>query len=38
MNTRLSEKVTAEFKEGVLKIRLPKDTKAPGKAVEVKIG
>lgn len=32
------EKVAAEFKEGVLKIRLPKDTKAPGKAVEIKIG
>ena len=32
------EKVSAEFKEGVLKIRLPKDAKAPSKAVEIKIG
>ena len=31
-------KVSAEFKDGVLKVRLPKDGKAKGKALEVKVG
>jgi len=33
-----STKVAAEFKEGVLNIRLPRTEKAKSKAVEVKIG
>jgi HSP20 family protein len=32
------EKVAAEFKDGVLKIRLPKDAKSPTKAIDIKIG
>lgn len=32
------ENVTAEFKEGVLKVRLPKDAKAAPKAVDIKVG
>lgn len=32
------DKVTAEFKEGVLKVRLPKDAKAAPKAVDIKVG
>lgn len=34
----VGEKVNAEFKDGVLVIRVPKDTKAAPKAVEVKVG
>jgi len=30
-------KVSAEFKDGVLKVRLPKTEKAKAKAVEVKV-
>jgi HSP20 family protein len=33
----LADKVTAEFKEGMLKVHLPKDTKAAGKSVEIKV-
>jgi HSP20 family protein len=33
-----AEKVSAEFKDGVLKVHLPKDEKAKPKSVEVKIG
>jgi HSP20 family protein len=32
------EKVTAEFKDGVLKVKLPKDETAKPKSVEVKVG
>jgi HSP20 family protein len=32
------DKVSAEFKDGVLKVHLPKDEKAKSKSVEVKIG
>jgi HSP20 family protein len=32
------EKVTAEFKDGVLKVHLPKEEKAKAKSLEVKIG
>jgi HSP20 family protein len=32
-----SSKVTAEFKDGVLKVHLPKSEKAKPKAVEVKV-
>jgi HSP20 family protein len=31
------EKVSAEFKDGILKIHLPKDTKAPTKTVDIKV-
>lgn len=34
----VGEKVNAEFKDGVLTIRVPKDAKASPKAVEVKVG
>ena len=34
----LAEKVTADFKDGVLKVHLPKDVKAGSKAVEIKVG
>jgi HSP20 family protein len=30
--------VSAEFKDGILKVRLPKSEKAKPKAVEVKVG
>jgi HSP20 family protein len=33
-----SEKINAEFKDGVLKLHLPKDEKARPKTVDVKIG
>jgi HSP20 family protein len=33
-----SEKVSAEFKDGVLKVHLPKDETAKPKSIEVKIG
>jgi HSP20 family protein len=33
-----SDKISAEFKDGVLKVHLPKDEKAKPKPVEVKIG
>jgi HSP20 family protein len=32
------EKVSADFKEGVLNVRLPKSAKARPKAVEIKVG
>jgi HSP20 family protein len=32
------EKVAAEFKNGVLKVHLPKSEKAKPKSIEVKIG
>lgn len=32
------EHVTADFKDGVLKVRLPKDAKATPKSVEIKVG
>jgi len=33
------KKISAEFKDGVLKVHLPKDTKAlPGKTIEIKAG
>lgn len=32
-----SDKVSAEFKDGVLKVHLPKDVKAGSKAVEIKV-
>jgi len=31
------DKVMAEFKDGVLKVHLPKDTKGAAKAVEIKV-
>lgn len=31
------DKVSADFKDGVLKVHLPKDTKVGGKAVEIKL-
>lgn len=31
------EKVSAEFKDGLLQVRLPKDAKAAAKAVEIKV-
>lgn len=33
----LGTQVSAEFKDGMLKVHLPKDNKAPAKAVEVKV-
>jgi HSP20 family protein len=33
-----SGKVSAEFKDGMLKVLLPKDAKAPSKAVDIKVG
>jgi HSP20 family protein len=33
----LSDQVSAEFRDGVLRVHLPKDTKARGKSVEIKI-
>jgi HSP20 family protein len=33
----LADKVSAEFKEGVLKVHLPKDTKGAAKAVDIKV-
>lgn len=33
----VADKVTADFKEGMLKVHLPKDTKAAGKSVEIKV-
>lgn len=35
--TTSGEKVAAEFKEGVLKVLLPKDAKAIAKAIEIKV-
>lgn len=32
------EKISAEFRDGILKVHLPKDEKAKAKAIEVKIG
>jgi HSP20 family protein len=32
------EKVKAEFKDGILKLQLPKSEKARPKAIEVKVG
>lgn len=32
------EKISAEFRDGILKVRLPKDEKAKAKAIEVKVG
>lgn len=32
------DKVTADFKDGLLKVHVPKDAKAAGKAVEIKVG
>ncbi len=32
-----SDKVSADFKDGVLKVHLPKDTKTGAKAVEIKV-
>ena len=33
----LGDNVSADFKDGILKVHLPKDTKAAAKAVEIKI-
>ena len=33
-----SDKVSAEFKDGILKVHLPKDEKAKPKSIDVKIG
>jgi len=33
----LDDKVTAEFKDGMLRIHVPKDGKQPAKAVEIKV-
>jgi HSP20 family protein len=33
-----SDKIAAEFKDGILKLRLPKEEKAKSKTVDVKIG
>ena len=33
----LSEKVSAEFKDGILIVHVPKDEKAKSKAIEVKV-
>jgi HSP20 family molecular chaperone IbpA len=33
-----SDKINAEFKDGMLKLHLPKDEKAKPKTVDVKIG
>jgi HSP20 family protein len=33
----LADKVTADFKDGMLKVHLPKDLRAAGKAVEIKV-
>lgn len=33
----LADKVTADFKDGMLKVHLPKDTRAATKAVEIKV-
>jgi len=32
------EKISAEFRDGILRVHLPKDEKAKAKAIEVKIG
>ena len=32
------EKISAEFRDGILKVRLSKDEKATAKAIEVKVG
>jgi len=32
------EKISAEFRDGILKVHVPKDEKAKAKAIEVKIG
>jgi len=34
----IAEKVSADFKDGVLKIHLPKEAKAGTKAIEIKVG
>ena len=34
----LAEKVSAEFKDGMLKVHLPKDMSAGAKSVEIKVG
>lgn len=36
-NVTSGEHVTADFKDGVLKVHLPKDAKPAGKAVEIKV-
>jgi HSP20 family protein len=36
-DTASGERVTAEFKDGILKVHLPKDEKAPVKSVEIKV-
>jgi HSP20 family protein len=34
----IAEKVAADFKDGILKVHLPKETKPGAKAVEIKVG
>lgn len=34
----IAEKVAADFKDGILKVHLPKETKTGGKSVEIKVG
>ena len=34
----IADKVTADFKDGMLKVHLPKETKPGAKAVEIKVG
>lgn len=34
----VDDKVSAEYKDGILKIHVPKDGKVAGKAVEIKVG